>query len=109
MLERAAIARAWSDWMDEAPLVLAPICARSAFRVGADLDPTWLADWPAALRMILVVNLLGLPSVAVPIGEAGGLPQVVQIVGPRFREDLCLEAADAIESRTERLTPIDPR
>lgn len=95
--------------MDEAPLVLAPICTRPAFRVGADLDPAWLADWPAALRMIVVVNLLGLPSVAVPIGAEGGLPQVVQIIAPRFREDLCLEAAEAIEARTGRLTPIDPR
>jgi amidase len=109
MLERAAIARAWSDWMERAPLVLAPICTRSAFRVGADLDPAWLAGWPAALRTIVVVNLLGLPSVAVPVGEADGLPQVVQVIGPRFREDLCLDAAEAIESRTERLTPIDPR
>ncbi len=109
MLERAAIARAWNEWMEPAPLVLAPICARPAFRVGADLDPAWLADWPAALRMIVVVNLLGLPAVAVPIGEAGGLPQVVQIIGPRFREDLCLDAAQAIEARTGRLTPVDPR
>jgi hypothetical protein len=40
---------------------------------------------------------------------AGGLPQGVQIIGPRFREDLCLDAAAAIEERTEPLTPVDPR
>jgi amidase len=109
MMERATIARAWSDWMDETPLVLAPIATRPAFRVGCDLDPAWLADWPAVIRTIVVVNLLGLPSVAVPTGEAGGLPQVVQVIGPRFREDLCLDAAAAIEAATPRLTPIDPR
>ncbi|MEW9529709.1 amidase [Microbispora sp. NPDC049125] len=109
MMERAAIARAWNDWMSRTPLVLAPICASPAFPVGADLDPEWLAGWPAALRMSVVVNLLGLPAVAVPTGEAGGLPQGVQIIGPRFREDLCLDAAAEIEARTPRLTPIDPR
>src|SRR5205814_1855982 len=50
-----------------------------------------------------------LPAVAVPVGLAAGLPQGVQIVGPRFREDLCLAAGQAIEDRLGTLTPIDPR
>jgi amidase len=58
--------------------------------------------------MAVAANLLGLPAVAVPVGESGGLPQVVQVIGPRFREDLCLAAAAAIEARVPRLTPIDP-
>jgi amidase len=45
----------------------------------------------------------------VPAGEANGLPQGVQVIGPRFREDLCLDAAEAIESRLGTLTPIEPR
>ena len=55
-----------------------------------------------------VINLLGLPAVTVPVGRDGGLPQAVQIIGPRFREDLCLDAAAAIEARTGPLTPVDP-
>jgi len=109
MMERAAIARAWHAWMADAHLVLAPVCARPAFAVGSDLDPGWLAGWPAALRVSVAVNLLGLPAVAVPVGVEGGLPQAVQIIGPRFREDLCLDAAEAIEERTGLRTPIDPR
>jgi amidase len=109
MMERAAIARAWHAWMEHAPLVLAPVCARRAFAVGSDLDPDWLAGWPAALRVSEAVNLLGLPAVTVPVGFEGGLPQGVQIIGPRFREDLCLDAAAAIEERTGPLTPVDPR
>ena len=37
------------------------------------------------------------------------LPQAVQVIGPRYREDLCLDAAAAIEDRLGILTPIDPR
>ena len=109
MMERAAIARAWHAWMEHAPLVLAPVCARQAFPVGSDLGPGWLAGWPTALRISVAVNLLGLPAVTVPAGNEGGLPQGVQLIGPRFREDLCLDAAAAIEERTGPLTPIDPR
>ncbi len=109
MMERAEIARLWSDFMEEAPLVLAPISVHQPFVVGADLQPPWTSEWPGVLRTIVLPNLLGLPAAAVPVGEAGGLPQVVQIIGPRFREDLCLDAAEAIERRAGRLTPIDPR
>ncbi|MFG6198853.1 amidase family protein [Nonomuraea sp. JJY05] len=89
--------------------VLAPICTGPAFAVGSELDDGRLARWPASLRMAWTVNILGLPAVAVPTGLAEGLPQGVQIIGPRFREDLCLDAADAIEARTPPLTPIAPR
>ena len=60
------------------------------------------------MRMAMAVNLLGLPAVAVPVGVAEGLPQAVQVIGPAFREDLCLDAAQAIEDRLGILTPIDP-
>jgi amidase len=33
----------------------------------------------------------------------------VQVIGPRYREDLCLEAAAALEDRVGIITPIDPR
>ena len=32
-----------------------------------------------------------------------------QLIGPRFREDLCLDAAAALEDRVGIITPIDPR
>jgi len=48
--------------------------------------------------MLYAVNLLGLPAAAVPTGIQGGVPIGVQIIGPRFREDLCLDAAQAIEN-----------
>ena len=62
------------------------------------------------MRPVVPANLLGLPSACVPAGrdEATGLPIGVLITGQRFREDLCLEAAEAIEARLGIATPIDP-
>lgn len=100
MMERVTIYRAWADVLSECPLVLAPIATQPAFQIGEDLKPEWGERWMSALRMIMVPSLLGLPSVAVPAEISGGIPQGVQIIGRRFREDLCLEAAEAIESRS---------
>ncbi len=62
-----------------------------------------------ALRLVVTINFLGLPAVAMPVGVAEGLPQSVQVIGPSFREDVCLDAAEAIEERLGVITPIDPR
>jgi hypothetical protein len=61
------------------------------------------------MRMVVPVNILGLPSCAVPVGCDDGLPQGVQLIGVRFREDLLLDAAQAVEDRAPVLTPIQPR
>ena len=55
------------------------------------------------------VPVLGLPAVSVPTGMAGVVPMGVQLIGPRFREDIVLDAAAVIESRQPPMTPIDPR
>ncbi len=106
MMERGVIYAAWERLMQQTPLLLAPIAARPPWPVGADLDSQWLEGWLKDLRTVVVVNLLGLPSVALPVMSESGFPQVVQIIGPRFREDLCLDAAYAIEARAGRRSPL---
>ena len=46
---------------------------------------------------------------AVPVGCDDGLPQGVQLIGARFREDLLLDVAQAVEDRVPVFTPIEPR
>ena len=60
------------------------------------------------LRPVMPANLLGLPAAAVPAGQAGGLPAGVQVMGARFQELACLEAAEAIEQRLGVAQAIDP-
>lgn len=98
---------AWSRFFDDFPIVLSPVCCEPPWRAGDDI--TRVAEIRFAMRMVLPVNILGLPSCAVPVGEEGGLPQGVQLIGGRFSEMLLLSAAQAIEDRAPQLTPIEPR
>lgn len=77
--------------------------------MGTDLGDGRVAETIRGMRMAMAVNALGLPAVALPVGTGDGLPQSVQVIGPRYREDLCLDAAAALEDRLGIITPIDPR
>jgi amidase len=109
LADRTSVLREWSVFLARCPLVLMPVSMEPPFRLGFDTTSQTLMDEAlAAQAPQLAVPLLGLPAVAVPTGLAGGLPMGVQIMGPRFREDLVLDAAEAIERRAPLLTPIDP-
>jgi amidase len=109
LIARQGVARAWSRFQAERPLILGPVSTRSPFPVGRDLEGLEaVSEILESMRLVVAVNLLGLPAAAVPVGVSGGQPQGVQLIGPRYREDLCLDAAQAIEDRLGTLTPIDP-
>jgi amidase len=111
MVERHSIARAWSIFMADRPLLLSPTWTQLPFVHGFDsATPEGTAATMELMRPVVPANLLGLPSACVPAGrdEVSGLPIGVLVTGPRLREDLCLEAAEAIEARLGVATPIDP-
>jgi amidase len=104
---RLRIGAAWAAFACEHPVVLAPVACERPWPLGDDVAR--IGEIALAMRMVLPVNLLGLPACAVPVGCDDGLPQGVQLIGARFREDLVLDAAEAIERRAPALTPIDAR
>jgi amidase len=108
-MTRQSLLRAWGEFQEEHPLIVAPIFTDVPFEVGTDLGDGRVAETIRGMRMALAVSALGLPAVALPVGTGDGLPQSVQVIGPRYREDLCLDAAAALEDRLGIITPIDPR
>ena len=108
-ITRQSVLRLWSEFQEHHPLIVAPIATDIPRKAGTDLDDGAVANDLRAMRMAMAVNTLGLPAVALPVGTRDGLPQAVQVIGPRYREDLILEAAAAIEDRVGIITPIDPR
>jgi amidase len=107
--ERDRLAVAWSAFFLDYPVVIGPTWADLPFLHDADLDPaTGVETTLMRLQFITPGNLLGIPSVALPMGVVDGLPTGVQVYAERWREDLCLDVAGLIESRVGRITPIDP-
>ena len=85
-------------------------CARSTRRRSRRRRPP-TRPWPGARRS---ARSKGVPITTKVNVDQTGCPTdngvvSVQITAGRFREDLCLEAAAAIEARAPMATPIDPR
>lgn len=109
LVRRTAIAREWAAFQAQRPVVLAPIATAPPFPPGADIDPAVPFESMApAMRMITPVNLLGLPAAAVPVAGPAGGPGAVQLIGPRYREDACLDAGAAVEAALGAPSPVTP-
>ena len=100
MADRNRFVRAWTTFMAEYPLVLTPFLPAPIF--------TWNRDEQGAegVREVLgsalysyAMNFMGLPAAIVQANENDGQPVGVQLVGRRFREDMILDAAEAVERR----------
>ncbi len=99
---RDGIARAWSRFLAETPLVLSPTWTQWPFEVGFDVaTPQGTGETMEMLRPVLPANLMGLPSACVPAGrdEVTGLPCGVLITGAHMNDETCLDAAEVIEGR----------
>lgn len=111
LARRLARQRAWAVFMERYPLILAPNSAEPPFAQGTDCASQQSFDRIyRAQAFQLACPLLGLPGASVPTGlTADGLPMGVQVIGRRWREDMVLDAAAAIEAQCPMPTPIDPR
>ena len=107
-VERSRLAREWSLFFAENPVVIMPTWPHPPFEHGADIREESRQELVETLRFITPANVLGLPSVALPVGVSDALPQGVQCVADRWRDDLALEAAGDIEKSLGIITPINP-
>ncbi len=98
----------WLDFMQRYPLVVMPTMGDLALPHNLDTTREGQERVLDSSRVTLIAPVLGIPSLAMPVGHHGSLRPGVQILGPRFREDLCLDAGEVIEAAEGVVTPIDP-
>jgi amidase len=105
---REVLLMKWQVFMDTHPLILLPSCGELSIPVGMDTQGRdAVARMLQALKYQLAIPVLGLPSLAVPMGTHEKLPIGIQIVSRKFREDLCIAAGELIEAREPPVCPID--
>jgi amidase len=98
LARRTALARAWSRFFEDTPLLLLPVSWRRPFAIDEDQhDVQHMNAVIAAQSPLLATALLGLPGLALPTGLVNGLPTGVQLAGGRWREELLLRAGEVIE------------
>ncbi len=106
LASRTTLLRGWLEVLQTYPVLVMPQLLGPLLEVDEDVrsahdaQQAWLSLMPS-----IAVNLLGLPSVLAPTGLAGGVPTGVQLVGSRYREDVCLAAAESIEAGVGPLAP----
>jgi amidase len=96
---RTTLAREWLLFLEDFPVLVVPEMLGPLLVVDEDVrsDQDTRRVW-RSLRPSIAINLLGLPAVLAPTGLDGGLPTGVQLVASRFREDVALDAAEAVEA-----------
>ena len=100
MADRARFLRAWTLFLEDYPLVLTPFLPQPTFAWDRDTEGReGVREVLGSALYSYAMNFLGLPAGNVPASYNDGLPVGVQIVGRRFREDLILDAAQAVEDR----------
>jgi amidase len=110
LARRTGWIRRWTLFLRDYPLLLCPMSFEPPFAQGRDTESKESALRLRSVQMpSFAIPVLGLPAISVPTGSPNGLPMGVQLVASRFREDLLLDAAEAIEARCPMSTPIDPR
>lgn len=98
--ERDRLRAALVEWMEEIPLIVAPVGATPAFAHGTrriEVEGSTVSVF-RAFGYSQTYNVFGLPSVCVPAARTrAGLPIGVQIIGRPFEEETVLAAAQIVE------------
>ncbi len=103
--DRARLTRLWRQFLSDWPVLLCPVSGELPFRNHRDLDSIEDFDAIIAAQMTQIgLPFMGLPGLTVTTGtvqgDHGPSPIGVQLVANQFREDLLLDAGEALVGST---------
>ncbi|MEM1273283.1 MAG: amidase [Pseudomonadota bacterium] len=104
LAQRSHYARLWTAFLEDYPLILTPFLLRPFFAPARDMEGAdGVRDALGQSHWSFIMNFTGLPAGNLPTHIAdlpdGPQPIGVQIAGRRWREDLIVDAMQAIEAR----------
>ncbi|WP_283193263.1 amidase [Rhizobium sp. AN80A] len=99
MAQRSWFVREWLMFLEQYPLLLTPFMLGPVHDWNRDAEGVEGAeDVLGRGQYSYAMNFLGLPAGIVSAHFDGGMPVGVQIVGRRFREDMIIDALEAVEA-----------
>lgn len=106
---RVTLVREWELFLQDYPILICPVSGELPFDQQQDVSSSeaFAAMFEAQLTQRALPSI-GMPSLSVATGEADGRPVGVQLVGPRYREDILLAAGLDIENAGARPVVADP-
>lgn len=111
LAQRSHYAREWSLFLQDYPLILSPFLPQPFFKPDRDTEGAeGVHEVLGCAVYSYAMNFLGLPAASVPARLAalpgGPQPINIQITARRWREDMAIDAAAAIEVRVGKMAPI---
>lgn len=103
---RTLLKQEFDKTFEACDVILAPSASGTAFKFGAFSDPLSLYMEDICT---VPVNLIGAPSISLPVGFSGNLPLGMQIIGKPLDEETILRAAYAFEQAHSEFTKIAPK
>lgn len=107
--ERVTLIRQWEQFLRCYPVLLCPVSGELPF--AQQLDVRSEADFERVYAAQLTqrgLPTLGLPGLTVATGQVGTIPNGVQLIAGRFREDILLVAGAEIEAAGPKPTVATP-
>ena len=107
--ERATLVRAWQAFLSRYPVVLMPVSGEPPFPDHLDVESEASFDRVIEAQLVQVgMPVIGVPGLTVTMGMDDGAPLGVQLVGPRYREDVLFDAGAVLERAFPVPNPVDP-
>lgn len=91
---------------EKCDVIAAPSASGAAFKFGAFSDPLSLYMEDICT---VPVNLIGSPSISIPVGFKDGMPLGMQLIGPALGEEKIFNAAYAFEQAHPEFTKTAPK
>lgn len=101
---RTSLVRDWNLLLAEYPLILTPYLMRPGYPYDYDETFDGVKDLFDCSIYSYGVNYIGMPAGLVPVDLVEDLPSGVQLIGQKWREDLILDAMQAIEDAAGVMT-----
>ena len=107
--KRVTLLREWNLFLEDYPVLICPVSAEVPF---PDLDdvasPERFEEIMEAQLTQVGLPLMSLPGLSVFTGMAGDVPVGAQLIGGRYCEDILLQAAAEIETRSPKIEVATP-